>query len=295
MDILSYTGKVKTFNEGELHTFMAGITVTTNDLLANIENLKANNLAGEFDKAAESWHLTKGIHKYISDKGFRGSSLLADFEFGLAAIKHVMPGLEKMVRGYNTKVWDGKLVTLRQSNILNLLEYINYWLEYTSKVFDVCLTIHLNKTDPGKYLSVHDQKWMQGTADFYKHFTVELMKGGRILLQTLEKIQDVEVSEVSLGVLEATTGKGTTDMVGKGFGIHNLNPMFWIGLGMKNINLMRIDNMRARNQQHAMKISQAINRRDGTNDPQIDREIEIYQEKIIKNEHAIESIIKDYE
>ena len=84
-------------------------------------------------------------------------------------------------------------------------------------------------------------------------------------------------------------------MVGKGFGIHNLNPLFWIGLGMKNINLMRIDNMRAKNQQHAMKISQAINRRDGSNDPQIDRTIEIYQEKIIKNEDAIERIIRSYD
>ena len=294
MDILSYTGKVKTFNEGELHTFLAGITVSVNDLMANIDNVKANNLNKQFDEVAGSWTLTKSLLRHVQDKGFRGSSLLGDLEFGLAAIKHITPGLEKMIRGYNT-VWDGKLVTLRQANILNLVEYINYWLEFTGKIFDVCLTINLNKVDPNKYLSVHDQKWMQGTLEFYKHFTVELLKGGRLVLQTLEKIPDVEVSEVSLDVLESTAGQGTTDLVGKGFGIHNLNPAFWVGLGMKNINLMRIDNMRAKNQQHAMKISQAINRRDGTNDPQIDREIEIYQERIIKNEHAIEQIIKSYD
>lgn len=295
MDILSYTGKVKTFSDSELHTHLAAITVGINDLLANIDQIKANNFLGQFDEASNSWVLTKSILKHLQDKGFRGSSLLSDIEFGLSAMKMVVPGIEKMVRSYNTKIWDGKLVTLRQANILNVVEYINFWVEYTNKIVDVCLTMILNKVDPNKYLSVHDQKWMTGTQDFYKHFTTELLKGSKVLLTTLDKVPDVEVSEVSLDVLESTAGKGTTDLVGKGFGIHNLNPAFWIGLGIKNLNLTRIDNMRAKNQQHAMKISQAINRRDGSNDPQIDREIEIYQEKIIRNENTIEHIIRSYD
>lgn len=295
MDILSYTGKVKTFSEGELHTHLAATTVGINDLLANIDNIKANNLVGQFEEATNGWVLTKSILKSLQDKGFRSTSLLSDLEFCLSAMKVLVPGVEKMVRSYNTKIWDGKLMTLRQANLLNLVEYINFWVEFTNKLVDVCLTMLLNKVDPNKYLSVHDQKWMSGTLEFYKHFTLELMKGSKVLLTTLDKVPDVEVSEVSMDVLESTAGKGVTDLVGKGFGIHNLNPGFWIGLGMKNVNLARIDNMRAKNQQHAMKISQAINRRDGTNDPQIDREIEIYQQKIIRNEHAIEEIIKSYD
>lgn len=295
MDILSYTGKVKTFSEGELHTHLAATTVGINDLLANIDQIKANNFVKPFDEATNSWVLSKSILKHIQEKGFRSTSLLDDLEFGLSAMKVLIPGIEKMIRGYNTKIWDGKLVTLRQANMLNLVEYIDFWVEYTNKIIDVCLTIVLNKVDPQKYLSVHDQKWMAGTQDFYKHFTIELMKGSNALLKTLDKVPDVEVTDVSLDVLESTAGKGVTDLVGKGFGIHNLYPGFWIGLGIKNLNLARIDNMRAKNQQHAMKISQAINRRDGTNDPQIDREIEIYQQKIIRNEHAIEEIIKSYD
>lgn len=295
MDILSYTGKVKTFNENELYALLASITVGAGDLLANIENLKANNLEKDLEAAAESWYLTKSIKKALQDKGFRGSSLLADLEFGLAAIKTTVDGVVKMIKGYHTKLWDGKLVTLRQANILNLVEHMYFWCEYASKLIDVCLTIHLNKVDPNKYLSGHDQKWLTGTQEFFKHFTLELLKGSKAIISKLDSIPDVEVSEVSIDVLETTAGKGVTDLVGKGFGIHNLNPMFWIGLGLKNVNLARIDNMRAKNQQHAMKISQAINKRDGTNDPQIDREIEIYQDKIVKNEHAIEQIIRSYD
>jgi len=295
MDILSYTGKVKTFTESELYGLLAAISVSVNDLLGNIDQLKANNMDGVINGIADEWYLTKAIHRYTQDKGFRGSSFLHNLEFGLSAIKIGVMAVEKMVRHYNTKVWDGKLVTLKQANILNLVEHFYFWGEYTSKILDVLLTIQLNKVDPAKYLSGHDQKWLNGTQEFYKHFTVELLKGSKMMISTLEKVPDAEISEVSIDVLESTTGKSATDMVGKGFGIHNLNPLFWIGLGMKNINLARIDNMRAKNQQHAMKISQAINRRDGTNDPQIDRTIEIYQEKIIKNEHAIEQIIRSYD
>ena len=295
MDILSYTGKVKTFNENELYGLLAAIQVSTNDLLANIDQIKANNLVAEVNAAADGWVITKSITKSLHDKGYRGSTFLNNVEFGLSANKILVVGLEKLVREYRTKIWDGKLVTLRQANILNMVEHIHFWVDYTSKILDVVLTINLNKADPSKYLSAHDQKWLAGTIDYYKHFTSELLKGSKAILATLDKVPDIDVSEVSLDVLETTSGKGSTDIVGKGFGIHNLNPMFWIGLGIKNINLARIENMRAKNQQHAMKISQAINKRDGTNDPQIDRQIEIYQDKIVRNEHEIEQIIKSYE
>jgi len=295
MDILTYTSKVKTFSESELQTLLVNFQVSCKDLLANIENIKANNLDAEIEAAANSWVLTKALDKHLESKGFRSSTLLANLQFGIQAISTLIPGVEKLVRGYNTKIWDGKLVTLRQVNILNLIEHMDFWLNYTRNVFDVLLTINLNKVDPAKYLSAHDSKWMNGTLDFYKQFTVDLMKGSRVMIQTLEKIPDVEVSEVSLDVLESTSGKANIDVVGRGFGIHNINPLFWIGLGMKNINLARIDNMRDKNQSYAMKISQAINRRDGTNDPQIDRQIEIYQEKIARNEYTIEQIIKSYD
>lgn len=295
MDILSYTGKVKSFTEQELYAFMASLQVSVNDLTSNLENVRANNLGNDFDQAAESWMLTKSILKYASDKGFRNTNTLGTLQFGLSAIAFILPGIDKLIKGYRTKIWDGQIVTLRQTNILNLIEYINFWVDYTNKLVDVILTMQLNKTDPNKYLSVHDQKWLLGTQDFYKQFTVELLKGGRIMVQSLEKIPDVEVNEVSLDVIESTQGKKSMDLLERGFGIHNLNPVFWIGLGRKNINLARIENMRKKNQTHAMKISQAVNKRDGTNDPQIDHQIEVYQEKIILNEAAIANIIKEYE
>lgn len=297
MDILSYTGKVKTVTTAELFTLLAEIRVNTNGVLANIENIKANNLVEDFDKYADQWILTKSISKAVQDKGFRGSTLLANVAYGLASISSGLDGLDKLIKGQNEKVWDGKMLNLRQANILNFIEYIQFWVDYSSKIIDVVLSMILDKrADGNHYLNGHDTKWLLGTADFYKHFTVELLKGSRAFLAKLEKIPSVELTSTSLDVLESTSGgKDAVDIVGRGFGIHNINPMFWYGLAEKEINLKRIDSMRAKNQKHAMKISQAVNRRDGTNDPQIDREIEIYQKKIILNEAAIEQIIKGYD
>lgn len=297
MDILSYTGKVKTVTTSELLTLLAEIRVNAGGVMANIENIKANNLTGDFNQYANQWVLTKSIEKAVQDKGFRGSTLLDNINFGMAAITSGLEGLDKLIKGQGEKVWDGKLMNLRQANILNFIEYIQFWAKYSGILIDVVLSMVMDKkTDGNHYLNGHDTKWLMGTAEFYKHFTIELLKGSRNFVSRLEKIPSVELTSTTLDVLESTSGgKDATDLVGRGFGIHNLNPMFWYGLAEKNVNLKRIDAMRAANQKHAMKISQAVNRRDGTNDPQIDRQIDIYQRKIEINEHAIEEIIKGYD
>jgi hypothetical protein len=297
MDILSYTGNVKTVTTAELFTLLAEIRVNVGGVMANIENIKANNLAGDFNQYSSQWVLTKSIEKAVADKGFRGSSLLDNIAYGMAAIDTGLEGLNKLIKGQNEKVWDGKLLNLRQANILNFIEYIQFWTKYSGMLIDVVLSMVMDKKSDGNhYLNGHDTKWLMGTAEFYKHFTVELLKGSRSLITRLEKIPSIELSSTALDVLEGSSGgKDATDLIGRGFGIHNLNPVFWFGLAKKELNLKRIDTMRAANQKHAMKISQAVNRRDGTNDPQIDREIDIYQRKIELNENTIEEIIKGYD
>lgn len=296
MDILSYASKVKTVTTSELFTYIAEIKVNSSGILANIDNIKANNLTPDFLERSSAWVVTRSIEKAVADKGFRGSTMLDNIQFGMNAISTSMEGVEKLIKGYKEKVWDGKVMTLRQANILNFLEYSTFWIEYSSKLINVVLSLVLDKTDNANaYLNAHNTKWLSGTSEFYKHFTVELLKGSRNLVSTLEKIPDVEITDTSIDVLESTAGKNSTDLLGKGFGIHHLTPVFWFGLAKKEVNLMRIDTMRKNNQTYAMKISQAINRRDGTNNPRIDREIEIYQDKIEKNEYAIEQIIKDYQ
>lgn len=292
MDIFSYTDKVKTFKDSEILSVLLAIEVAATDLSSSLELIKNNNL--DLTKQIDSWVLTKGIKKHMDQHGRREDGITDNMLFGITVIKALVPDLMKVVKGYNEKIWDGNMLTVKQANILNLTEYMGFWLRYTRTVFDVLVTMNNEGVDPQKYLASVDYRWLNGTELFFKQFSTDLLQGARHIIGDLNKIPDVEVSKSSLEVLEATEGPGFTDLLNKGFGIHLVNPIFWISLGVAKIQMRRIEQMRRNNESFAMKVSQAINKRNGTPDPQLDRAIEVYQEEIIKNEHVISEIEKDY-
>jgi len=199
-----------------------------------------------------------------------------------------------MVKSYKETLWDGKLMSVKQANVLNVIEYMNFWVKYSRMMYEVLLTMNNEGVEPSKYLTGMDLKWMNGSEMFYRMFTIDLMKGGRYILDNMAKLPDIEVSPTSLDVLKASEGSGHIDVLNKGFGIHNVNPLFWLGLGISKIQGMWIDKLRRDNEYFAMKISQAINKRNGSPDPDLDRRIEIYQDKIIKNDHSISEIEAQY-
>ena len=80
-----------------------------------------------------------------------------------------------------------------------------------------------------------------------------------------------------------------------GFGIHSINPIFWSSVLWSKVQLVRIDRMRASNEILAMKINQAINRKNGVNDAALDKQIEVYQDAIIKHTAKIKDIEAAYE
>lgn len=292
MDILAYTKNVKTFKEQDILQSLLQIQVSAQDLSNNLDSLKANNL--DLTATADRWIVSRGIKKHFESQGYRNSTLIENIQYGLSVLVSLNPEVTKLVKGYSEKLWDGKLITLRQTNILNLIEYMNFWLRYSQMLLEVLITMHNDGTDPERYLSKVDTRFINGTEQLYRSFSSDLMKGARNLIQNLSKIPDIELSESSLDVLEGTDGKGSVDLLQKGFGVHLINPYFWIALGYSKIQLWRIENMRRKNEMFAMKISQAINKRNGSPDPHLDHQIEVLQEAIIKHENKIQEIEADY-
>lgn len=291
MDILSYTKKIKEFKESEILSTLNNIQVGAQDLLGNIDSLRANNIS--LDGVAEQWVVTRGVQKHLTNVGFR-HSFVDTIELGLKTLTTLAPEVSKLVKGYHQKIWDGQLMTLRQTNLLNLGEYMTFWLRYSTTLLDTLLSMHTAGGSPDKLLNKHDTRWITGTEDLYRSFSVDLMKGSRSIIQNVERVPDIEVSESALDVLSATEGSAKVDALQKGFAIHLINPVYWMSLGFSKIQLWRIDRMRRSNELFAMKISQAINKRNGSSDPQLDRQVEIYQEAIAKNDYKISEIEADY-
>lgn len=291
MDALTYSRGVKTFRKAELLASLLNITVSCNDLESNIQRI-TNDL--DLTRQADSWVITKGLQKFLASRGMGNAPLPSLVAAGCASINTLIPRLEKMIKDYREDIWDGKLINLRQVNILNMIEHLNFWLDYTRMVFDVLVTMNNKNSDPGSILDKVDMRWINGTEAFYREFFAELLKGSRAVIANLEAVPEVPVSESSLSILEATEGKGAVDAVNQGFGIHLITPMFWVGMLWKTINLRRIEQMRRKNEIFAMKISQAINLKGGGEDAILEHRIEVYQNEIIKNQHAIESIEESY-
>jgi hypothetical protein len=292
MNILEYTAGIKTFEKSKLLGLVDSLKVEAASLDENLRNLEANDLA--LDGVAERWVVTKSLIKQLAGHGFPIKDMNSASRNSLAVITAILPELSKLVMGYKGTVWDGKLLTLKQTNLMNLIEHISFWLRYTRSIYDVLLTLNNKKIEAEKYLSKYDSKWINGTQDLYKSFTLELAKGGRSILKELNEIPELPVDEGPLATYEAIEGPGKIDLLKKGFGIHLVNPVYWYHLSVAKINIARIENMREENMAFSAKIAQAVNLRAGTDDHDLDRRIEIYQDKIVRNNHTIENIEAQY-
>jgi len=292
MDIFSYIGKVKAVKKNEILSAILSIKVAGEDLKAGLENIEMNDI--DLSDQAEHWVITRSLKKAVNSAGFRGGDLVGINKHGLGALDALTTELTKAVNSYKESLWDGKLMTVKQANLLNVIEYLNFWLRYTRMIYDVLLTMNNQGVEPERYLQPIDMKFINGTALFYNNFTVDLLRGASLIMKNMNNLPDIEITQTSLDVMESTGGKTQVDLLNKGFGVHLVNPMFWWGLGWSKIQGMRIEKMRRDNEYFAMKISQAINKRNGTNDPDLDRRIEIYQDKIIRNDHTIAEIEADY-
>lgn len=291
MDALSYTAKVKTFKQSEICESLMNLTVANNDLQANIQRI-VNEL--DLSNQMDHWVITKGTEKALKSAGVFHKSFSNTVLNACATIAALVPALLIEVKSFKEELWDGKLINLRQANLLNLIEYLSFWIDYTRMVYDVLITMNNRSVEVGAILDKVDLRWINGTEQFYRTFFIELLRGSKTILANLRDIPEVSVDETSLDVLEGTAGPGKIDLLQQGFGIHLANPIFWVGLLWKNINLMRIEQMRRKNETFAMKISQAINQKNGGSDPQLEYRIEVYQDEIIKNQAAIEKIENSY-
>lgn len=293
MDILSYVKGVKTFKKRELVDQLTALGVIANDLSSNITRMEVNKI--DLSHEMGQWAVTKSIARELDNTGYRGIGYQHAVKTSLTTVAALVAGMIKMVQSHKDETWSGKLLDLRQANLLNLIEHMSHWVKYTSLVYDVLLTMkNGGSKDADQLLAKADIRFINQTVEFYKGTFVQLLKGSRIILDGLMAIPEVEVSESSIAVMEATEEAGKSKLLQQGFGIHQINPVFWYQLNKMNLNLARIDKARRDNEIFAMKITQAVNQKNGVSDADLENQIEIYQDEIIKNVALIESIEAQY-
>ena len=291
MKITDYVSNVQTFKKTELSQLITVLQVSASDLLGNLERMHANKI--DLSTPIAQWAITKSIVTGLNNNGFRGISFEKAVESALATVVDLTAALEKLISKDKDSIWDGKLINLRQANILMSIEQIDQWLKYTTLVYNVLISLS-NKANQHVDNTANklDLRFLNQTLEYYKGTLLWLLKGSRAIIADLNAIAEVEVTEGSMSVMEGS-GMRTT-LASQELGVHNFNPKYWWKLNRMKSHVAEIEQIRLNNEHFAMKINQAVNLKNGTNDADLDERIEDYQDSILKGTVRIDEIDNMY-
>lgn len=294
MKITEYGKRVKPVKQSEIIAQLQILEVGYRDLNDNLSKFRELDI--NTDKLSESWAVTKSILNQLRREGVLPRDYVIDdiIEFGIQSGMGVIKGLQDQVKKYKDNVWAGATLTVKQANILNLIDHLEFWLKYSGLVMLVIIDQSTSGKPAESHLTKGDIRWVNGTREFYTDFTKELTRGSRDILTRLEKLPDISNDDDVVDTIEAAHGKQSVSLLKRGFGLHLVNPWFWFESAKANVQLWRIENMRSENVMMAMKINQATNQKNGVNDADLDRRIELLQNEILKNQAKIDAIEASY-
>lgn len=291
MKITDYVSNVQTFKKGELSQLVTVLQVGATDLLGNLERMHVNKI--DLSSQINQWAITKSITTGLNNGGFRGISFEKAVEAGLHTVVDLTSALERLIAKDKDSVWDGKLINLRQANILIAIEQMDQWMKYTTLVYDVLISLN-NKANQhvDNTASKLDLRFLNQTLEYYKGTLLWLLKGSKAIIADLNAIAEVEVTEASISVME---GSGMRTLLAtQELGVHHFNPKYWWKMNRMKSHINEIEQIRMENERFAMKISQAVNLKNGTNDADLDERIEDYQNLILKGSARIAEIDNMY-
>ena len=236
----------------------------------------------------------KGIQSKVKSKIGSNFDLLSAIEMGVNNVASVLPELRKQVSTSSTKTYDGETITFKERGILDTISAINFFNRYTNMVLDILLTQGWDeKADIKSLLNKVDFAFFNDTANYYSTLLTRFSEGWKVVLEAIDNLSDEQVDDLSEGIIAEAEGKEAVS-VRQGLAPHELNPVFWFRLWKMRRDVSTIQVSQEQIELMAMKIARLNNKRSGTEDPALDRQIETYENEILKKRAKIEAIMGKY-
>ena len=236
----------------------------------------------------------KGIQSKVKSKIGSNFDLLSAIEMGVNNVASVLPELRKQVSTSSTKTYDGETITFKERGILDTISAINFFNRYTNMVLDILLTQGYDeKADIKSLLNKVDFAFFNDTANYYSTLLTRFSEGWKVVLEAIDNLSDEQVDDLSEGIIAEAEGKEAVS-VRQGLAPHELNPVFWFRLWKMRRDVSTIQVSQEQIELMAMKIARLNNKRSGTEDPALDRQIETYENEILKKRAKIEAIMGKY-
>ncbi len=294
MQLTQYARGVKTFKKSDI---LKDIVVQEGflDSLSNTLKLgKSNDI--DLTSIGRNWVLIKAMDRDIDNRGIQIDAV------DLAATNlrywgQLVKACGEEVRKMPDTLISGETLTIKQAAVLQVLDQCNFYCTFLTTLTEALLSIGLSDKDPANAVkNTADIQMLNKTWMYFNDLNVGIFNTLPDILKRLKNAPDVEIDESTIDILGKNKGElAFTPIPTKNAGAHVFLPMYWVKSMRMELDLARISSMTESNEQNAMKIEQLMNRRTGQNDVQLDRQIEIYQSRIIKNRSKIDDIYARYE
>lgn len=233
-----------------------------------------------------------GIEKQLKTTLSPRADLINTLGNALDQLKLWIPKLQDRVNKSNTKVFDRETLTFREKGILDLVAGVNFFNRYATMVLDILLTQANKEERLDSYLSKVDFRFFNDTAKYFAHLLVKFNASVKELEALVDSLSEETYDSTSESIISAQMGAGAVTV--KNVAPHELNPMHWWRRGQMNRDVRALVKSNQDIEMLAMKIARLNNRRNGTDNPDLDRQIETYQDAILKKRSNVIRIESKY-
>lgn len=233
------------------------------------------------EQAVQKNAVLRGIENDLKRTLSPSVTFLGAVEDALDQLNLWLPKLRDRIAKSPTKIYDKETITFREKGILDTISSINFWNRYATMAIDIIIDQATKQQDVAKLLTKVDLQFFNDTPKYFSHLTVKFSDSIKNLETMIDNLSDETYDEVSEQVIEAASGIDSVS-VQKNLAPHQLNPLHWYKMRRMRKDINKIQSNVESINMLAMKIARLNNRRNGSEDPSLDRQIETYQDAIIK-------------
>ena len=289
MNILNYVKNVKEIKKNDLQASIR----TELSLVRQVQEIRQLMITHKVDIDGKlQWTVPTSIMNNIHKFASRQIQLSHVVDQGASSFAKVLEHLQAFVEKEKTNLWNAESLTIKQANALTLIEQISFWSKYTQLLLDGIISEQYDSKKP--CLTSADLAFLNKTIGYYIDISAMTFNTSAEIIKQFDGLMDGQADESSIEILESIRGAGAVSPFDRGIALHYFTPIYWIENMMMNYDLFRLKKMKDDNLYFASKIAQIENRRNGENDPLIDSQINVYQERLIKNRATADRIRAKY-
>lgn len=235
----------------------------------------------------------KGIENDVKKHIGARTSLLESMNFSINQLLTWLPKLKDRIVRSKTDTYDVETITFKEKGILDSVMAVDYFNRYSGLVLDIVITEANKEVNMNTFLTKVDMGFFNNTSKYYSNLLVKFSQSVKTLDTMIDDLTDETYDAQAEEIITASAGEKAVS-VQRNLAPHQLNPLFWWRMRRMKKDIKTLVDANADIDMLAMKIARLNNRRSGIEDPGLDRQIEIYQDEIIKKQGRISQIEARY-